>query len=481
LPLFLHLLVITGLPILLAIFTYINPSVTFTRKLTAIVYWLELAVITRVLWPILSGQIDQVYINEYFVINRLAAAFIVLTTLVMAAALTHAQYYFAHHETDRHGSLKSTRLRTFYFFVNLFFLSMCAVFISNNLGCLWMSIEATTLFSAPLVYFERTKNALEATWKYLIICSVGIALALLGTVFFFAASQHGLFTEGTLNLTSLIAKAASLNYPLMRLGFIFCLLGYGTKAGIFPLHSWLPDAHSEAPAPASAMLSGALLNTALFGIWRISQIVIASHGHSLIMQMLLDVGVVTVLAASLFLIRQHGFKRIWAYSSVENVGIMLVAIGLGSAPLFLLQAINHSLVKVSLFLLSGNIVQASGSKRLFTMHGIIKSCPPWGFLLTLATVAITGAPPFGTFLSKLSILAALADRGNWPVLSVLLFATSLAFIAIGVHVGRVLFGSPKTSFKAFSPIRTSLMPGLLLLCSVIMALVVYPAFWSFIK
>ena len=228
---------------------------------------------------------------------------------------------------------------------------MCAVFISNNLGCLLMHNEATTLFSAPLVYFERTKNALEATWKYVIICSVGIALALLGTVFFFAASQHGLFTEGTLNLTSLIAKASSLNYPLMRLGFIFCLLGYGTKAGIFPLHSWLPDAHSEAPAPASAMLSGALLNTALFGIWRISQIVIASHGHSLIMQMLLDVGVVTVLAAALFLIRQHGFKRMWAYSSVENVGIMLVAIGLGSAPLFLLQAINHSLVKVALFLL----------------------------------------------------------------------------------------------------------------------------------
>ncbi len=480
-PIFLDLVAIIGLPILLAIFTYINPSVVFTRKITAIAYWLELATLTNVLWPILSGQTDQLVINEYFLVDRLAAFFLIITALVMATALTHAQYFFDHEDAGDHGALKRTRLRTFYFFINLFFLSMCAVFISNNLGCLWMSIEATTLFSAPLVYFERSKNALEATWKYLIICSVGIALALLGTVFFFASSQHGHLTEGTLNLTDLMAQATNLNYPLMRLGFIFCLLGYGTKAGVFPLHSWLPDAHSEAPAPASAILSGALLNTALFGLWRVTQIIIASHSHHLIMQMLLGMGVITVLAASLFLIRQHGLKRMWAYSSVENVGMMIVAIGLGSAPLFLLQAINHSLVKVALFLLSGNIVQAGGSKRLFSLHGIIKSCPAWGFLLTFATLAITGAPPFGTFLSKLSILAALAGRGNWFLVSMLLFSTSLAFVAISVHIGRVLFGAPKAGFKPFHPLQTSLMPTFLLACSLIMGLVIYPAFWSFIK
>ena len=419
-PLFFDLFAVISLPIFLAIFTYINPNVVFTRKLTAIVYWLELTTVTHVLWPVLSGQSNQLVINEYFVVDRLAAFFLIITTLVMATALTHAQYFFDHEDADEHGALKRGRLKAFYFFINLFYLSMCGVFISNNLGCIWMSIEATTLFSAPLVYFERSKNALEATWKYLIICSVGIALALLGTVFFFAASQHGHLTEGTLDLTSLMQQAPNLNYPLMRLGFIFCLLGYGTKAGIFPLHSWLPDAHSEAPAPASAILSGALLNTALFGIWRVTQIIIASHGHKLIMQMLLSMGVITVLAAALFLIRQHSIKRIWAYSSVENVGMMMVAIGLGSAPLFLLQAVNHSLVKVSLFLLSGNLVQAGGTKRLFTLHGILKSCPSWGFLLTAATLAITGAPPFGTFLSKLSILAALADRGSWLLVAILL-------------------------------------------------------------
>ncbi len=481
LNLFLNIIAIVSIPALLAIFSYVNPLVVITRRLTAIAYWLQLAAVTYVLFPVLSGRSEHFFMNEYFLIDRLPAYFLVLTTLVVAASLTHANYFFAREDLDEHGFLKRVRLRTFYSFINLFYLSICAVFISNNLGSLWMSIEATSLFSAPLVYFERTKNSLEATWKYLIICSVGIALALLGTVFFFASSQHGNLTEGTLNISSLVAQAPNLNHPLMRLGFIFCLLGYGTKAGIFPLHSWLPDAHSEAPAPASAVLSGALLNTALFGIWRISQIIMASHYHSLIMQMVLGMGAITVLAASLFLIRQQSLKRMWAYSSIENVGLMLVAIGLGSAPLFLLQAINHSLAKVSLFLLSGNIIQASGSKKLFSLHGILKSCPTWGFLLTLSTFAITGAPPFGTFISKMSILAALADHGNWLLVSILLFATSLAFVAISVHIGRVLFGGAKANFKPFNIFQTSFVPGLLLCCSIAMGLVIYPSFWSFFK
>jgi hydrogenase-4 component F len=321
---------------------------------------------------------------------------------------------------------------------------------------------------------------LKATWKYLIICSVGIALALLGTVFLFAASQHGL-NEGSLIIGDLILQADKLNQPYLKIGFILCLLGYGTKAGIFPLHSWLPDAHSEAPAPASALLSGALLNGALFAIWRITQIIMASHQHAQIMQMILGMGALTVMAAALFLIRQHGFKRMWAYSSVENVGIMLMAIGLGSPALFFLQALNHSIVKVALFLLSGNIVEAAGTKRLYNLHGILKSCPTWGCLLALATFAITGAPPFGTFLSKVSILSVLADRGSWIFASVLVLGSALAFVAISVHIGRVLLGSPKASFAPFEVLQTSLIPILLLCCSVILGVMVYPSYWNFLQ
>ncbi len=468
-------------PVILAIFSYINPRVVFTRRLTATVYWLQLTVIAHVFWPIISGQSEQLIINENFRVDRLAICFVLLTTFVFATALTHANYLFAKEESEEHGSLKRVRLRTFYFCVNLFYLSLFAVFISNNLGCLWMSIEATTLSSAPLVYFERTKNALEATWKYLIICSVGIALALLGTVFLFASTQHGHLTQGTLIISDSVAQADKLNHPFLKIGFILCLLGYGTKAGIFPLHSWLPDAHSEAPAPASALLSGALLNGALFGIWRITTIVMASPQHGQIMQIILGMGALTVFAAALFLIRQHGFKRMWAYSSVENVGIMLVAIGLGSSALFFLQALNHSIVKVALFLISGNIVEAGGTTRLYSLHGILKSCPTWGCLLALATFAITGAPPFGTFLSKVSILAVLADRGHWILATILVTGTSLAFVSISVHIGRVLLGNPKANFAPFQVLETSVVPILLLCCSVILGVMVYPSYWNFLQ
>jgi hydrogenase-4 component F len=481
LDIFINIVSIMSMPVLLAIFSYVNPRVVFTRRLTAIAYWLELAVVTRVFWPIISGQIEQLIINENFRVDRLAVCFILLTTFVFASTLSHANYLFGQEEAQEHGAIKLTRLRTFYLCVNLFYLALFAVFLSNNLGCLWMSVEATTLSSASLVYFERTKNALEATWKYLIICSVGIALALLGTVFLFASSQHGHLTQGTLIISDLVAQADKLNHPFLKIGFILCLLGYGTKAGIFPLHSWLPDAHSEAPAPASALLSGALLNGALFSIWRITTIVMASPQHEQIMQIILGMGALTVFAAALFLIRQHGFKRMWAYSSVENVGIMLVAIGLGSSALFFLQALNHSIVKVALFLISGNIVEAGGTTRLANLHGILKSCPMWGCLLALATFAITGAPPFGTFLSKVSILAVLADRGSWILAAVLVTGTSLAFVSISVHIGRVLLGSPKASFSPFEVLQTSLVPILLLCCSVILGVMVYPSYWNFLQ
>src|SRR5439155_16745590 len=205
------------------------------------------------------------------------------------------------------------------------------------------------LMSAPLVYFYRSRDSLEATWKYLMLCSVGIAFALLGTVLIFAASQGPDGSSGTLMVDALVTRGARLDPRLLRLGFIFCLLGYGTKAGLFPLHNWLPDAHSEAPAPASAMLSGALLNCALVALWRISGIVIASGHAAVVRQTMIPMGTLTVLAASFMLLRQHDLKRMWAYSSVEHVGLLTLAMGLGSGSLFLLHAINHSLVKTALF------------------------------------------------------------------------------------------------------------------------------------
>ena len=385
-----------------------------------------------------------------------------LTACVVACATTHAHQFF---QKELQGKLRPlpTHIRLFYACSALFGAAMTTVLLCDNLGYLWISVEATTLLSAPLVYFNRTRHSLEATWKYLIICSVGIAFALLGTILIFSSSQHTSTAEGTLSLQSLIQLAPQLHYPLFKLGFIFSFLGYGTKAGIFPLHSWLPDAHSEAPAPASAMLSGALLNTALFAIWRLCQIDAACHaGTSFALNLCLWAGTITVVAASLFLVRQHGLKRLWAYSSIENVGIMLVAIGLASPGLFFLQAVNHSFAKVALFLVSGNIIQTTGGKTLSDLRGVLRFSPAWGILLALAACAVTGVPPFGAFISEWLILTTSAASNQWLVILLLLAGISLSFIAVSIHVSRILLGNPIHVPECKVSLASSLIPSVLI-------------------
>jgi hydrogenase-4 component F len=353
----------------------------------------------------------------------------------------------------------------------LFVLAMLIVYLCQNLGFLWIGVESTTLLSAPLVFFNRSKHALEATWKYLMICSVGIAFALLGTLFIFASSQHGAVAGGSLSISELVAVGPKLQPQLLRIGFIFCLLGYGTKSGMFPLHSWLPDAHSEAPAPSSALLSGALLNCALYAIYQVSQIVISSQNANWCNHTIVWAGTITVVAASLFLIRQYSLKRLFAYSSIENVGVMLVAIGLNSGSLFFFQALNHSLAKVSLFLLSGNIVQATGKKNISQQFGLMASAPVWGVLIALSAFA---APPFGTFFSEWMILMKAIELKYYLNAALVLGGLSLAFIVILMHVGRVFLGHKNDGMHYFNPLFTSAIPALLVVCSLVIGLISVP-------
>jgi hydrogenase-4 component F len=474
------LLIISAIPVFLAVLSLLIADVKVTRKLVAVMHWVQLAVVTATFMPLLTGQ--QVLLNFVpgLLVDRIGACFVILTTFVSACCVTHADYFFM---TEKQANEPANWLnyKIFYACVNAFLLSMTFVFFCDNLGYLWISVEASTLSSAWLVFVDRTKLALEASWKYLIICSVGIAFALLGTVFIFASSQHGSLAESSLCISDLINHAQDLNYSLLRLGFIFCLIGYGTKAGIVPLHSWMPDAYSESPAPACGMLSGALLNCALFGIWRVSQIVVACKPGSGTHELLSILGTISVVAASLLLVRQHSFKRMWAYSSIENVGLMLVAIGLGSGGLFLLQALCHSCSKVALFLLSGNIIQAAGTKRLHNLHGVLSSCPIWGFLLAMATFSVTGAPPFGAFVSEMAIITANANPTNWAIALALTAAITLTFIAICTHVGRILFGSPKATFEASQPLRAALVPGFLIIGNFLLGFLINIDFWMTLK
>jgi len=479
-----ELLLIVAVPTLLMYFSLLCPSLKITRIVSTVFSWVQVAIVYFVLKPVLFAEIARLVLAPGLNLDRIAACFVILTTVVMACCVTHTDYFFQA-EKQTQEVANTWHMRIFFACIHLFLLAMTLVFMCDNLGYLWIGIEFTTLSSAPLVYFDRTKNALEASWKYLIICSVGIAFALLGTVFIFASSQHGSGSEillpGTLTISELIAHATSLNFPLLRLGFIFCLIGYGTKAGVFPLHSWLPDAYSEAPAPASAMLSATLCNCALFGIWRVVQIAQATNTHAPTFELVAALGTITVVAASILLIRQHGFKRLWAYSSIENIGIMLVAIGLGSGGLFLLQAINHSLGKAAVFLLSGNIIQAAGTKKLSGLHGILKSSPIWGGLLALASLSVTGSPPFGSFVSEIAILVASANSTHWILAIFLLIAIAVSFVAISTHVGGVLFGGAKPGAAISQPLRASLMPVLLLGCALVLGSIVHVDFWMGLK
>lgn len=449
-------------------------------RIGAVLMWVEMGVALAVCAPFMGAHRPPAPAMHGFRLDDAAALFVLLTTLVVTAALTHAVGFFTREIASEHPPTDRD-LRTFYVFTALFYLAMLAVVTADNLGFLWIAVEATTLLSAPLVYYHRSRTSLEATWKYLIVCSVGIAFAFLGTAIFYAASQRvGALGEGSLSVSRLTRHAPLLSHGLLRLGFVFTLLGYGTKAGLFPLHSWLPDAHSEAPAPASAMLSGALLNCALVALWRTRGLMVAAGEGAFVQATLLPMGVATVLAASLFLLKQRDLKRMLAYSSMENVGLMAVAIALGTGSGFALQAVNHSLVKVALFLLAGNLLQQYGAKHIREIRGVLTSQPSQAVMLLLAAVAVAGTPPFGSFLAEWQILSVAADAHHIATVVVLCIALAIAFIALSIRFAGMVFGEapPKkedtapAAAPAFSP---AVIPALLLTASLLLGVLLTSA------
>ncbi|HEY9758196.1 MAG TPA: proton-conducting transporter membrane subunit [Oculatellaceae cyanobacterium] len=466
------LLSLLAVPALLLIVIWLVRADRLMTILAAGLFWVQTVVIASQLMPLLTGAESQLILLKDFSIDRLGSMFVVLTQIVVACSMTHAHIFFKFEKDHEPGD--SVNLRFFYSWATLLMPAMTAVFFCNNLGIMWICIEATTLCSAPLVYFHKDKHSLEAAWKYLMICGVGIAFALFGTMFIVASSQQGAIEAGSLNLDDLMKNAGQLQYPLLRLGYLFCLLGYGTKAGMFPLHGWLPDAYSEAPAPASALLSGGLLNCSLFAIWRISELVNAS-GHPALPQTIgIWSGVISVLFASVFLIRQHGIKRLFAYSSIENVGLMLTAIGLNSGNLFFILALNLSAAKVALFLLAGNIVQATGTKSLNEIRGVMATNPYWAVFLMLAVFAITGAPPFGAFIAEWQLLLKICQLQQWTSFCILLGALALSFLAITMHFGKIVAGRPRKRVLKLPAFGSSVVPACLVLLTLVCGLTALP-------
>ena len=315
----------------------------------------------------------------------------------------------------------------------LFLASMTLVTVSHHFGLLWVAVEATTLASAPLIYYHRQPRSLEATWKYLLICSVGIALALLGNfLLVVAATPPGAPAGPALTLGELLAAAPQFQTPWLKAAFLFLLVGYGTKMGLAPLHTWLPDAHSEAPSVVSALLSGALLNCAFLAILRAHQVCAAAGQAAFSQSLLVLFGLLSMGVAAVFIIGQPDYKRLLAYSSVEHMGLLALGVGLGGAAVFgaLLHAVNHSLTKALLFFAAGNLLACYRSKRVADVHGALRALPVTGALWVLGLFAIVGSPPFGPFLSELTMLKAAFDQGRWAVGAGALALLALVFIGM---------------------------------------------------
>jgi hydrogenase-4 component F len=324
-----------------------------------------------------------------------------------------------------------------------FFATTTLVVVSHHLGLMWVAIEASALSSAPLLYFNQNRRSLEATWKYLLIGSVGIALALFGSFFLaYAALQGGM--GSSLLFEDLVRDAPGLSKPWLHSAFILLLVGYGTKMGLAPMHTWKPDAYGEAPGLVGALLAGGLTNCAFLAILRFLQICTAAGEGAFARQRLVAIGLLSMAVAGVFVARQRDYKRMLAYSSVEHMGILAFGVGMGGLATYgaLLHLINNGLGKGALFLSAGNIHRAYGSKLTDHVSGAIRRVPISGAIFLAGFFAITGSPPFGTFISEFTILSATFAAGRFVQAGLFLLLLTIVFVGMGTTVVQVVQGEP---------------------------------------
>ncbi len=314
---------------------------------------------------------------------------------------------------------------------------------AHHLGLMWVAIEAATLASAPLLYFNRNQRSLEATWKYLLIGSVGIALALLGSLFL-AYAQLGSGLETSLRFEDLVREAPRFSRPWLRSAFVLLLVGYGTKMGLAPMHTWKPDAYGESPGLVGALLAGGLTSCAFLALLRFYQVCAAAGELAFVRQILIVMGLLSMAVAGIFMARQRDFKRMLAYSSVEHMGILVLGMGIGGAAVFgaLLHLVNNGLVKGVLFLSAGNIHRSYGSKLVPQVSGALRRVPLSGALFLGGFFAVTGSPPFGLFLSELTILRAAIESGQLLTGGSFLAMLFVVFVGMGATVMSVVQGEP---------------------------------------
>ncbi len=415
------------IPIFTGVFAMFLP-VRFGRGILVVTALLHLQ-LTIMAW---MGKVTP-GLPQYFAASPDGLLVLLITSFVFFLVSIYAVSYMS--ETEMTSE-------PIYIGCTLFFLaSMSMVALADHLIVLWIAIEATTLMSAPLIFLHRSKSALEATWKYVLICSVGIALALLGCFFIVLAMDIG-NVEVPITFSSLSLVASQLDPMWLKAGFIFLVIGYGTKMGLAPMHTWLPDAHSEAPSPASALLSGALLNCAFLGVYRSHQLLYQAGLGDFSSNILIGFGLVSMLVAAIFIFNQTGYKRMLAYSSIENMGIIAFGVGIGGLATYgaMLHLIHHSLIKSSLFLSSGNILLGYGSKLINKTGNMAKLFPKTFFAFFAGFAGISGFPPFGIFISELLIILGAFQQGRTISISIFIVALVLIFAGAARLVMKMSFG-----------------------------------------
>lgn len=475
------ILALIGIPALAGLASFVTRR-NDVRRISLVATAAMHLVFTVAVWlhrpdPIMDGWLQ---------VDALGLVFLSIVSSLFMAAAVYAVSYLSKEQPGARPDFEESVL-----FVNepeavfvgcllLFLSTMTLVTMSHNFGLLWVAVEATTLTSAPLIYFHRHHRSLEATWKYLLICSVGIALALLGT-FFLAFAASGKEAAGVpLVLSELLANASSLRIPFLKVAFLFMLVGYGTKMGLAPLHSWLPDAHSEAPSVVSALLSGALLNCAFLAVLRMTQVLDATRSGEFARGLLLVFGLLSVAIAAVFIVAQLDFKRMLAYSSIEHMGILAVGVGIGGLGSFgaMLHAVNHSLTKGMLFLVAGNILARYRTKSTQAITGLLVGLPRSGVLWVAGLFAITGTPPFGLFQSELTIIRASFDTGHPLVAVVLLVALGIIFVGMASIVLAMVYGSTPSSQKlpaSRESFASVIPPAILCVAVLVLGIYVPPA------
>jgi hydrogenase-4 component F len=426
-----------GGSVLLALWGHRPRAAEINVTLSLVTFLAAAALTARVVGEgnLLAGH-GQFFVDPFNVFLVALTAFVGLTTSIFSRPYMRVEI--------EHGRLNARRLRLYHSMYQLFMAMMLVALTANNLGLLWVAMEAATLSTVLLVTLYRTPASLEAGWKYFILCGVGIAQALFGTILLYFAAEKVLGAQGVSALlwTELAAVKGELEPTVLGLAFVFLLVGYGTKVGLAPLHNWLPDAHAEGPTPVSAVLSGLLLNVAIYAVVRCKVLVEGSLQSSLPSNMLMGFGLLSVVLAAFFLWRQRDIKRLFAYSSIEHMGIVTFAFGMGGAVAnfaALLHMTVHSLTKSAIFFAVGHAAQKAGSQRIEDIRGLLAMNPTIGWGLMLGSLAILGVPPFGVFASEFLILTTAMKQQPWAT-PILLVALGVAFAAILGRVQSMVYG-----------------------------------------